>query len=486
MNECGDSLCFLTPDPHKELEDFLPPPPSAASQPLRKTTPKMSTTHQPPPTEEEVPKTASPPLSPSSPTDKHATSTPTADTANTSLTADEKLPEKQNTASLLMPPSPRSVVPPTHYVPPAVEGDTLSVGESAATTIQPRPYPTRKIRRPSQTNSICSEVSRLSYITLPGSVIGDDGFAPGVLFEYFKGEFTGLPDFNTLQAHSAGVMKSIAVDGETEREVFDHGLKRARPTEVGNFAVRYTAQVKIPHAGPWTFYLASNDGAALYISGKKVIENDGSHYVTEKEGSIKIPAPGYYTFSVWYFHKNGKMMEGVRTGAYLTLSYYFAGSGWLPFPTDRVSKQVIPDSAYVHNPADERVVRILDASRALTWDLPDATEDAETTIANLEKDLRDISDRLITLQTALEHSRRHTATLVRALATQRLFRPTEQILADLDTRQGEDEWELLHARQKEFVEQHVGDVARLKTGYFFALGVHYKLQKGCFGFSIQV
>lgn len=91
--------------------------------------------------------------------------------------------------------------------------------------------------------------------------------------------------------------------------------------------------------------------SALYVSGKKVIENDGlvsttmarwvvawnflNHqsilalcgretrlgatgtdgrccvpYTLSSLGTLKIPSAGYYPITVCFFHKNGKLMEG--------------------------------------------------------------------------------------------------------------------------------------------------------------------------------
>ncbi|TPX61253.1 hypothetical protein SpCBS45565_g07311 [Spizellomyces sp. 'palustris'] len=334
--------------------------------------------------------------------------------------------------------------------------------------------------------SLTSETSKISYLTLPGTVIGEDGYATGVVYEYYKGDFGALPDFNTLEHFSAGIQKSISIDAKTEATFFDPGLQKGRSTEVGNFAVRFTAQLKIPHAGTWTFYLSSNDGSALYVSGKKVIDNDGSHYSVEKEGTLRIPGPGYYPITVCFFHRNGKLLEGVRQGASLSLSYYCAGTGWLPYPSDRVAKTVIPESSLFYNPREEKVVRILDSSHAMAWDIPDENE--ESRLLNLEEDLRDMSDRLVSVQRALEHERQRSQELVSRLLEMPLFRRSDQsfnLLLEHHAHGSDELFENMHVQQMEFVTKHVADVKRLKTAYFFALGVQAKMRQGQNNFSVQ-
>ena len=188
-----------------------------------------------------------------------------------------------------------------------------------------------------------------------------DFLETGTVYEYFKGEFDTLPDFNTLPgSHSQGLMNQISINGTSEFIQFDKSLQGlSRSGEAGNFAIRFTALLRVPHAGLWTFYLTSNDGSALYLAGKKVVQHDGLHYATEKEGRIRIRAPGMYPLTVLYFHKNGKLLEGVRSGPTLSLSYYFPGSGWLPYPPDYVAKQTIPASSLFYNPYDDKVVQVL-------------------------------------------------------------------------------------------------------------------------------
>ncbi|KAJ3153215.1 hypothetical protein HDU89_000844 [Geranomyces variabilis] len=345
----------------------------------------------------------------------------------------------------------------------------------------------RKTRSFSQA-SISSETSRLSYFTLQGSTVGDDGYAPGAVFEYYKGDFASLPDFNTLGSYNAGVAKTIEIKPSTEPELFDLNLQKGRSSDVGNFAVRYTAQLKIPHAGTWTFYLGSNDGAALYVSGRKVIDNDGSHYYKEREGTLKIPKPGYYPITVLFFHRNGKMMEGVLASACLTLSYYFPGTGWTPFPADKVVKTPIPAEALVHNARDERVALVLDQNHALTWDLPDAIESEQLQLANLQQDLHDMSEKLVAVQRALAKERAQSQNLIRQLSKVPLFTTTLNndhfLLAD-HTKDSDEAYETVHQKQLAYVKDHEREVARLRTGYFFSLGVHLKLVTKQNNFSVQ-
>ncbi|KAJ3009684.1 hypothetical protein HKX48_007797 [Thoreauomyces humboldtii] len=344
----------------------------------------------------------------------------------------------------------------------------------------------RKTRSFSQA-SIGSDASRLSYRTIPGSQMGDDGYAPGVVYQYYKGKFALLPDFNTVACHGSGLAPKIHIDSTTEATAFDPKLQKGLTTDVGNFAVRFTAQIRLPHAGQWTFYLSSNDGSALFVSGKKIIDFDGSHYAAEKEGTVNIERPGYYPISVAFFHCNGKMLEGLRTGASLTLSYYFPGTGWIPYTKDRVAKTIIPESAFVHNARDEQIAHILASSSSEEWSVSGNGLDDQFT---REQEFTGMSERLMEVQKALLQERSHSQDLIRQLAKFSLFESTSLNSDDfLKTEHVEafsdEDVVKMHEDQTKFVEHHLQDIQRLKLGYFFSLGVQLKLLTKQNNFSVQ-
>ena len=70
------------------------------------------------------------------------------------------------------------------------------------------------------------------------------------------------------------------------------------------FAARFTGDLNVKKAGSYTFYLGSDDGSALYIDGKRVINNDGAHAHTERAVRLDLTA-GYHTIEVRYFENFG-------------------------------------------------------------------------------------------------------------------------------------------------------------------------------------
>ena len=58
-----------------------------------------------------------------------------------------------------------------------------------------------------------------------------------------------------------------------------------------NFVVEALANLDIPTAGSYTFRLMSDDGSELFIDDTKVIDHDGLHGDTPKDGSAEL-SPG--------------------------------------------------------------------------------------------------------------------------------------------------------------------------------------------------
>lgn len=109
----------------------------------------------------------------------------------------------------------------------------------------------------------------------------------GLQFDYFEGEWKSLPDFTTLNAVRSGVATHLDVEEiATGRE--DH------------FALKFTGYLKVEEEGMYTFRLRSDDGARLYIADRLVIDNDGSHSASSRDGYIALKA-GYHPIEIQYF-----------------------------------------------------------------------------------------------------------------------------------------------------------------------------------------
>lgn len=149
---------------------------------------------------------------------------------------------------------------------------------------------------------------------------------PGLVFEYIEGSFDKLPDFDAVILHSCGLADEVSMQPLKDQNVLSAYMGPAA-YENKDFAVRYRASFRVDVEGIYTFHLGSNDGSRLWISDELVIDNDGAHYYIEKTSRVSL-SPGDYPFTVGFYHKNGKMLEGVRAGAMIDLKYSLDGAGW--------------------------------------------------------------------------------------------------------------------------------------------------------------
>ncbi|KAF9105029.1 hypothetical protein BGX27_009843, partial [Mortierella sp. AM989] len=186
-------------------------------------------------------------------------------------------------------------------------------------------------------------------------------YRPGVVFEYYEGEWDWLPNFDEMRPDNAGIVGNFMIDDTTEQDLFrikfSHQSRR-QFKEPGNFAVRFTTHINITQDGVYSFWLSSNDGSILYVSDTLVVENDGMHYATEVEGRILLQ-PGRHPMTVEFFHKNGKMLEGFRsTGPSLIVSYMPPGPTW-SFGLKPRPKRIINSNNLFYDHGDVRLKDLL-------------------------------------------------------------------------------------------------------------------------------
>ena len=74
--------------------------------------------------------------------------------------------------------------------------------------------------------------------------------------------------------------------------------------QADKFALRFTGSILIPKSGKYTFFIASDDGSRLYLDGKLLINHDGLHGMSEKNGTAELAA-GSHDLIVTYFDNGG-------------------------------------------------------------------------------------------------------------------------------------------------------------------------------------
>ena len=112
---------------------------------------------------------------------------------------------------------------------------------------------------------------------------------PGVHYEYYEGSWVALPDFSQLKPVKSGTTGAFSLE---PRKRGDH------------FGFRFTGYIFIKAAGKYTFETASDDGSQLFVDGKMIVDNNGSHPVIQKTGSVELK-PGMHKIVVTFFEGAG-------------------------------------------------------------------------------------------------------------------------------------------------------------------------------------
>jgi len=121
---------------------------------------------------------------------------------------------------------------------------------------------------------------------------------PGLIGEYFA-QKDGVGDFIKLDGQKPTLVRVDKTVNFDSVEGNFHGSKLAT-----NFVVRWSGVVKIATAGKYTFITESDDGSRLFIDGKQVVDNGGSHGMEKKSGEVELTA-GDHAILIEYFQGGG-------------------------------------------------------------------------------------------------------------------------------------------------------------------------------------
>lgn len=113
---------------------------------------------------------------------------------------------------------------------------------------------------------------------------------PGIAYKYF--EPTGKIDmkvFTSTQPVKTGVTNIVSIK-EKQRE--------------DKFALLFEGYINIDKDGPYTLFIASDDGSKLFLDDIEIIDNDGDHGTVEKSGKAFLKK-GFHKIKVMYFDSGG-------------------------------------------------------------------------------------------------------------------------------------------------------------------------------------
>ncbi|MGD9723180.1 MAG: PVC-type heme-binding CxxCH protein [Pirellulales bacterium] len=105
----------------------------------------------------------------------------------------------------------------------------------------------------------------------------------------------------------------------------------AGTTLAENFCVRWQGAIRCPLDTTYTFSLDSDDGSQLFIDGRRVVDNGGSHALREREDTVHLRA-GLHELRLDFVQEEGE--------AACRLSWSFEGR----------AKEIVPAEALFHRP----------------------------------------------------------------------------------------------------------------------------------------
>ena len=115
---------------------------------------------------------------------------------------------------------------------------------------------------------------------------------PGIDYAAYEGFFQWVPELRDLTPAMTGTASNI--------DVANHA------TRPENVALLYTGYIQVPAAGSYTFYVASDSGANLFIHDAHVIDDDFHNDGGEQSATVRLEA-GLHPFRLYYRHGAGAM-----------------------------------------------------------------------------------------------------------------------------------------------------------------------------------
>ncbi len=112
---------------------------------------------------------------------------------------------------------------------------------------------------------------------------------PGLNCSVYEGEWSNLPDFNSLRPTSSGVSKGIDISSKKG---------------TNKYGFVFDGFIQVPRDGVYNFYISSDDGSELFIDGNGLIDNDGLHGMVEKNQQTAL-AKGFHSIKILFFQKSG-------------------------------------------------------------------------------------------------------------------------------------------------------------------------------------
>ena len=131
-----------------------------------------------------------------------------------------------------------------------------------------------------------------------GSANTDSTSLKGDIY-YLEQNTSSIPDFASLTPVGSIYTKVLDIPTQPTLTGFPGVADR-----LDWFALRFSGRFNIVNPGEYSFRLVSDDGSRLFIDGKTIIDNDGTHATQSASGNI-ILTSGQHSIDVDYFQGSG-------------------------------------------------------------------------------------------------------------------------------------------------------------------------------------
>ena len=126
----------------------------------------------------------------------------------------------------------------------------------------------------------------LRKVNDPIQALNISAIKQGLQFSYFEDTLNYLPDFQKLTPIKSGNVPNFNLNNIDVKP--DH------------FAVQFSGYIEIQKDGIYNFFTTSDDGSNLRINDWPIVQNDGTHGMIEKSGSVNL-MKGIHKIEVSYF-----------------------------------------------------------------------------------------------------------------------------------------------------------------------------------------
>jgi hypothetical protein len=111
------------------------------------------------------------------------------------------------------------------------------------------------------------------------------GLKPGIRYDYFEGRVSSVAGIGASSPIKTGILANILLEPAAVKD---------------SFSLVFSGWLSIPKKAVYRFYTYSDDGSALFIDGKLIVDNDGSHSGRRANGKIGLDE-GFHEFRLLYF-----------------------------------------------------------------------------------------------------------------------------------------------------------------------------------------